>query len=1240
MPIKKLIYPAGDSEQTQGSINHRLYIAHTHDNLDVLRRVDETTLNEIQKIKDKLDADLTGVSLSAFKQAAIDAGVAFDPPTDDTVIYGVKGGKFVSISDGLTPTEYTSKSLDISSNHTIELTDDTMNLLKSISSKMTKITGATRDGYLLTNTVDGDAQISTALLSDVLLKSMLSSVITDNSTSKIPTSSVTYELYQKLQDALEGGGTMISPVVNAFTQTTSGYAVSGFTLSSGGTSGYAVGDILSFDTGAIIPATFRVESVTTGTAIQSLSLVDGGFYENTPVGTNPVTLTCTNGRGATITVTQASTTLGSKLPSVDSVNEFDICCVISDERHNNDQSFYVLRADVDSGRRSWSYICSFPRASRDFIANPITLNEIAESAVTNTNLALMPALSVKANITSNAAHPADVSLSELLSNMNVVNTLKYEGELNSARRTGDVELSLSNFKLTGFARDTSTQLYSRLLFDATTNPINAFIKLQQQSDMYQRAGIGQTLTDMAIASDCNTVTANGYYRCSGNHAPHGCEGMLCHLNNIDGCTQLYWTYRGCNPGGVIELESTVGPHSYSHTWIRSYIKSTDTWTNWRVTHDGSIESVSDSTNIDSFVGAEAITIYCKNPSSSSFPLQNSPCIVRVVGSGEEASATYPFSSVIAATYVIQEAFYPALQRHYIRFRQRSTWSKWVEQNTSFELPEPLQIIANAGITEYDGIASKYPRSITPPISSKDTTIATTEFTNNAVTNAILPIQASISGVNAQLSAINSKLNLATGSDGTSLPYLTAGTYNIQLYPGTWQLECWGAQGGGPQGGLGGYARTTVVVTRNMMIYVVVGSQPSDSTGGFNGGGSSANYSGLGGNCVGYGGGGATHIALVDGVLSNLEEQKDKVLIVAGGGGGCYAGTNTSGNTSYAADNAALSKIAAGGCGGGLEGSSGSSYTNAHPGGGGTQTTGGSKGHPYSSTSNQATGERMYNPTDGAFGLGGNGNTISAPGYSPNHGGAGGGGWYGGGGASPYYSGHANYHTNTCYAGGGGGSGYVIGVCNSLVFSALSIPCYRYPDTKTIHWEVTSTTSWLSDILVNGVMLTLAPDLTPAVDYHGDAFEESTTFALRLVIDIASHEVTRVTIQQMGSGYTGPVVYDDGSSLTIDLTTFVFSELSTDSANEIDVPDFKWYAESSKITEGINIKRNTNGQVSTVFNTTVTSEESRCILLSGNQVVSGAIAGMPNPDKNDTTRIVGNSGNGMAKISYISQSTSI
>ena len=197
--------------------------------------------------------------------------------------------------------------------------------------------------------------------------------------------------------------------------------------------------------------------------------------------------------------------------------------------------------------------------------------------------------------------------------------------------------------------------------------------------------------------------------------------------------------------------------------------------------------------------------------------------------------------------------------------------------------------------------------------------------------------------------------------------------------GEYKMECWGAQGGYTvhnnlygYGGKGGYAVGNFLISINQVVFVVVGGKGGDTTnynqtgnGGFNGGGTSQGD----GATEWSGGGGATHIATINGVLSSLSSNKDKVFLVAGGGGG--------GGYHYDLSD---SRPHSGGSGGGAQGGNGDSQAN-DGGFGGTQTNG-------------------Y-----AFGKG-------QDGKNSGHGSGGGGGYYGG------YSGY------TRGSAAGGGSGYL------------------------------------------------------------------------------------------------------------------------------------------------------------------------------------------------------------------------
>lgn len=229
------------------------------------------------------------------------------------------------------------------------------------------------------------------------------------------------------------------------------------------------------------------------------------------------------------------------------------------------------------------------------------------------------------------------------------------------------------------------------------------------------------------------------------------------------------------------------------------------------------------------------------------------------------------------------------------------------------------------------------------------------------------------------------------------------------YTGEYQLEVWGAQGGGANnsiGGFGGYSSGRIKLNANQKLFIYVGGQGQRYAGGYNGGGTGA---ACGGQWA-YGGGGATHIALVDGLLNSLESNKDKILIVAAGGGA----------------NGGSSSNATGGSGGGIEGSAGYNTVSPHTGHhgtGATQTAGGSNTYPASC----------------GIGSFGKGSDFCDDAYG---GAGGGGGFYGGGGSS---RGHG---------GAGGGSGYI---GNTNLFSK-AMYCYNCTESIDDNTKTISTTN--------------------------------------------------------------------------------------------------------------------------------------------------------------------------------------
>ena len=245
--------------------------------------------------------------------------------------------------------------------------------------------------------------------------------------------------------------------------------------------------------------------------------------------------------------------------------------------------------------------------------------------------------------------------------------------------------------------------------------------------------------------------------------------------------------------------------------------------------------------------------------------------------------------------------------------------------------------------------------------------------------------------------------------------------------GTYKLEVWGAQGGSYNttyiGGYGAYSTGQVSLKKGDVLYINVGGQGKDlsqianenNIGGYNGGGKSYTITTNCGNYAGPGGG-ATSISTKPGILSNLSQSINKVLIVAGGGGG--SSYRYCSGTDYA--------YSSGGAGGGITGCSTGNTDNYWPytsSTGGTQTAGGASG-----TSNGETGG-----VNGSFGLGGQ--TTRTGGYTSGAGG--GGGFYGGG--------------NGMFVGAGGGSSYI---GNSLLFSK-EMKCFGCTESTDENTKTTS-----------------------------------------------------------------------------------------------------------------------------------------------------------------------------------------
>ena len=223
-------------------------------------------------------------------------------------------------------------------------------------------------------------------------------------------------------------------------------------------------------------------------------------------------------------------------------------------------------------------------------------------------------------------------------------------------------------------------------------------------------------------------------------------------------------------------------------------------------------------------------------------------------------------------------------------------------------------------------------------------------------------------------------NGTTGADGSAQLFVVP--------PGveTITVEAWGAQGGGPVGGLGGHVRGTVGAIPGEVLVVRAGGRPTGAPGGFNGGGNTV--------AVAPGGGGASD------VRRGADTVDDRIFVAGGGGGAGFFHV-------VAAD---------GGAGGGLEGGAGSNGST-----GGTQTDGGTG--TTSKCFGTLTTAFAIPGGNGSAGRGGDGGQLACNNELRFAGSGGGGGFFGGGGGGATAG--CVFFTCGLFAGSGaGGSGFV------------------------------------------------------------------------------------------------------------------------------------------------------------------------------------------------------------------------
>lgn len=283
--------------------------------------------------------------------------------------------------------------------------------------------------------------------------------------------------------------------------------------------------------------------------------------------------------------------------------------------------------------------------------------------------------------------------------------------------------------------------------------------------------------------------------------------------------------------------------------------------------------------------------------------------------------------------------------------------------------------------------------------------------------------------------------------------------SIALPKGKYKLELWGGSGVATSStNKGGYTVGNYTTASTKLLYLVCGGgSTSTGVGGYNGGGDNTAtlFDFSGGNLPSAAGrlnsgAGATHIAFVSGLLSEIGKSRlSDILAVAGGSGG--NGTSPHGQIPYLIPTT-------GGYGGGITGVNGvstcmgSSYNSYAK--GGTQSAGGAAGVPYSS-------EASFCGGNGSFGKGGAGCSYSLTYNVPTgaivtvSAGGGGGGLYGGGGGSTHqHTPEIGSNTVIFFGSGGGGSGYISDTLEDAATYNPGADIPECPDTSNGYIRIT------------------------------------------------------------------------------------------------------------------------------------------------------------------------------------------
>lgn len=306
--------------------------------------------------------------------------------------------------------------------------------------------------------------------------------------------------------------------------------------------------------------------------------------------------------------------------------------------------------------------------------------------------------------------------------------------------------------------------------------------------------------------------------------------------------------------------------------------------------------------------------------------------------------------------------------------------------------------------------------------------------------------------------------------GQTMEFLPTGSVQtITLPPAIYTIEAYGGQGGSyvtgsvyptivNNGGYGGHAKGSIILTQNTTLYIHVGqAAPNSNTR------NNFNYADYGGGYRGKGGSTFPDKHIGGGGSSDVRLRSDNVLarlIVAGGGGG--AGIESS-----------YGHAAVGGNGGGTTGGDGQGYVEYGDHWYFASGEGGSQTSPGEGVDATAFYKGIKSENGDVFDLGYGGKAYSGADTGYIRAGSGGGGWHGGGG------GIGDVRLNG--TSGGGGSGYIY-TSNTEIYYPTGCLLNRETDFL-FDWEGTGLVNEESMHSGNGVVYITCQAATSIVPFY-------------------------------------------------------------------------------------------------------------------------------------------------------------